>query len=91
MIGKGTTIITLVQIMTTIITMIMGNICMVNTNPFLNTSHIIPFDFYDELLVKYYGKYHEYVDIDYEAGCKVKVVVYVWDGKYYLNKVEVLG
>lgn len=60
------------------------------TNPFINTSHIVPFDFYDELLVKYYGKYHEYVDIDYEAAVWVKVGVYVWDGKYYLTKVEVI-
>lgn len=65
-----------------------------NTNPFLNTSHIIPFDFYDELLVEYYGKYHEYVDT-WDSGRdtdqSVKVGVYVWNGKYYLNKVEVIG
>ena len=65
-----------------------------STNPFIDTSHIIPFDFYDELLVKYYGKYHEYVDTwyeDHKVSYPVKVGVYVWDGKYYLNKVEVLG
>ena len=77
--------------MTTTTIMTMVNTCMSNTNYFMNMPHLIAFDFYDELLVRYYGKYHECVDIDYESGRKVKIGMYVWDGNYYLTKMEVLG
>lgn len=51
---------------------------------------IIPFDFYDELLVKYYGRLYEYIDIDYEAGVKIKVTSYVWNNSFYVSKMEVI-
>lgn len=57
---------------------------------FIKPEWIIPFDFYDELLVKYYGKYYEYTDVDYEAGCEIIVGVYVWKDRYHLSKVEAI-
>lgn len=62
------------------------------TKQFIDTSHIIPFDFYDELLIKYYGKYYEYVYTgdEGEGGSTVILGVYVWNDKYYLSKVEVI-
>lgn len=58
-------------------------------NNFIDLSCLIPFDFYDELLVKYYGKLHEYIDVDLQAGVKVKVTSYIWNDKIYVSKVEV--
>ena len=55
-------------------------------NRFIDPTTIKTTDFYDRLLYKYYGKvYHGY---DSHGDKQCVVVMYHWNGKYYIDEVK---